>query len=145
MCTGIVENTRVSGSGKGPLGWFPLEQASVSYDHPDHAQAERVVIIDLLSETAGPESYNRDTAPKNNQSSTSPFGQTAPASRDALRNTPPPFSREDFLSGTDNGRISRFRAGSGLLSQSKITGYLGLFPNDSRARYGGFPRFEIRA
>jgi hypothetical protein len=56
MCTGIVENTRVSGSGKGPLGWFPLEQASVSYDHPDHAQAERAVIIDLLSETAGPES-----------------------------------------------------------------------------------------
>jgi|SRR5436853_539110 len=56
MCTGIVENTRVSGSGKGPRGWFLLDQASVSYDHPDHAQAERAVIIDLLSETAGPES-----------------------------------------------------------------------------------------
>ena len=50
MCTGIVENTRVSGSGKGPHGWFLLDQASVSYDHPDHAQAERAVIIDLLSE-----------------------------------------------------------------------------------------------
>src|SRR4029077_10178805 len=36
MCTGIVENTKVSGSGRGPEGWFPLEQASVSYDHPDH-------------------------------------------------------------------------------------------------------------
>lgn len=56
MCTGIVEITRVSGSGKGPNGWFPLDQASVSYDHPDHAQAERAVIIDLLNETAGPES-----------------------------------------------------------------------------------------
>jgi len=56
MCTGIVENTRVSGSGKGPNGWFLLDQASVSYDHPDHARAERAVIIDLLSETAGPES-----------------------------------------------------------------------------------------
>ncbi len=56
MCTGIVENTRVSGSGKGPKGWFHLDQASVSYDHPDHAQAERAVIIDLLSETTGPES-----------------------------------------------------------------------------------------
>jgi len=56
MCTGIVENTKVSGSGKGSHGWFLLDQASVSYDHPDHAQAERAVIIDLLSETAGPES-----------------------------------------------------------------------------------------
>jgi len=56
MSTGIVENTRVSGSGKGPNGWFRLDQASVSYDHPDHAQAERAVIIDILSETAGPES-----------------------------------------------------------------------------------------
>ncbi len=66
--------------------------------------------------------------------------------REVLCAIPPlPFPREDFLSGTDNGRVSKFRAGSGLLSQSKIAGYLGLFPNDSRARYGGFPRFEIRA
>ena len=56
MCTGIVENTRVSGSGKGPRGWFPLDQASVSYDHPDHTQAERAVIIDLLNGAEGPES-----------------------------------------------------------------------------------------
>jgi hypothetical protein len=56
MCTGIVENTRVAGSGKGPHGWFPLNQASVSYDHPDHARAERAVIIDFLNETAEPES-----------------------------------------------------------------------------------------
>src|SRR3989442_15306286 len=41
MCTGIVENTRVSGSGRGPEGWFPLNQASVSYDHPDHTPSER--------------------------------------------------------------------------------------------------------
>jgi Family of unknown function (DUF6295) len=56
VCTGIVENTRVSGSGKGPNGWFPLDQASVSYDHPDHAQVERAVIIDLLNDEAGPAS-----------------------------------------------------------------------------------------
>jgi hypothetical protein len=56
MCTGIVENRRISGSGKGPHGWFPLDEVSVSYDHPDHAQAEQAVIIDLLSDTAGPES-----------------------------------------------------------------------------------------
>jgi Family of unknown function (DUF6295) len=56
MCTGIVENRRISGSGKGPRGWFLLDQASVSYDHPDHAQAEQAVMIDFLSEKAGPES-----------------------------------------------------------------------------------------
>jgi Family of unknown function (DUF6295) len=56
MCTGIVENRRISGSGKGPSGWFLIDQASVSYDHPDHTQAERAVIIDLLSDKAGPES-----------------------------------------------------------------------------------------
>jgi hypothetical protein len=56
MCTGIVENTKVAGSGKGPNGWFPLDQACVFYDHPDHARSERAVIIDLLNEAAGPES-----------------------------------------------------------------------------------------
>jgi len=56
MCTGIVENTRVSGSGKGQNGWFPLDQASIAYDHPDHAQAERAVIIDLINDSVGPES-----------------------------------------------------------------------------------------
>jgi hypothetical protein len=56
MCTGIVENTKVSGSGRGPDGWFPLEQASVSYDHPDHTTSERAVIIDFRNVTAGPES-----------------------------------------------------------------------------------------
>jgi len=56
MCTGIVENTRVSGSGKGSHGWFPLDQASVSYDHPNHARSERAVIIDFLNEAVGTES-----------------------------------------------------------------------------------------
>ena len=54
MCTGIVENTKVSGSGKGPDGWHPLDQASVSYDHPDHARSGSAVIIDFLNEAVGP-------------------------------------------------------------------------------------------
>jgi len=56
MCTGIVENTKVSGSGKGSHGWFLLDQATVSYDHPDHAQAERAVLIDFINGAEGPES-----------------------------------------------------------------------------------------
>ena len=54
MCTGIVENAKVSGSGKGADGWYPLDQASVSYDHPDHAQSGSAVIIDFLNEAFGP-------------------------------------------------------------------------------------------
>jgi hypothetical protein len=54
MCTGIVENRKVSGSGKGPDGWYPLDRASVSYDHPDHAQSGCAVIIDFLNEAVGP-------------------------------------------------------------------------------------------
>lgn len=53
MCTSIVEDSRVTVSGKGPLGRFNLDQASVSYDHPDHDRSERAVIIDFLSETVG--------------------------------------------------------------------------------------------
>lgn len=56
MCTGIVENTTVEGSGKGPKGWFQLNRASVSYDHPDHARSESAVIIDITNQTTGPES-----------------------------------------------------------------------------------------
>jgi uncharacterized protein DUF6295 len=56
MCTGIVENTKVEGSGKGPSGWFPLGQASVSYDHPDHARSGQAIIIDFLNEIRSVES-----------------------------------------------------------------------------------------
>ena len=56
MCTGIVENTKVEGSAKGPSGWFPVDQAIVAYDHPDHARGESAVIIDITNQAAGPES-----------------------------------------------------------------------------------------
>lgn len=56
MCTGIVENRNVEGSGKGPNGWFPIDRASVAFDHPDHAQADEAVIVDLVNRFAGPES-----------------------------------------------------------------------------------------
>jgi len=54
MCTGIIENTKVSGSGKGPQGWFSVDQVSVCFDHPDHAQGEHAVIINFLNSGAGP-------------------------------------------------------------------------------------------
>src|SRR2546427_11910374 len=57
---------------------------------------------------------------------------TALASRDALYNTPLPFSRENFPSGIDYGR---FRAGSRLGSQGEERGNLGWFPNELWARF----------
>lgn len=49
MCTGIAETVQVSGSGKGPRGWFKLEQVSVSYDHPSNAPPEHTLNIDFLT------------------------------------------------------------------------------------------------
>jgi len=54
MCTGIVETATVSGSGKGPQGWFKLEQVNVSYDHPTDALLEHALNIDFVSQKEGP-------------------------------------------------------------------------------------------
>ncbi len=53
MCTMIAEKTTIAGSGKGPNGWFALEQAYVSYDHPFHAQLEHALNIDFVNESLG--------------------------------------------------------------------------------------------
>ena len=54
MCTMIVEKIRIDGSGKGATGWFKLEQANVSYDHPFHAPLEHALNIDFVNESQGP-------------------------------------------------------------------------------------------
>ena len=54
MCTGIVETAEVSGSGKGPRGWFKLEQVNVSYDHPSDALLEHALNIDFVNQKEGP-------------------------------------------------------------------------------------------
>ena len=48
MCTWIVERTPVSGSAKGPGGWFSLNQANVYFDHPYHAPLDHALIIDFV-------------------------------------------------------------------------------------------------
>ena len=53
MCTMIVETAEISGSGKGPQGWFPLYQVNVSYDHPFHASLENAVNIDFVNREEG--------------------------------------------------------------------------------------------
>jgi len=54
MCTMIVEKVNIAGSGKGTSGWFKLEQANVSFDHPFHAPLEHALNIDFVNESQGP-------------------------------------------------------------------------------------------
>ena len=54
MCTMIVEQTKIEGSGKGLNGWFPLKEANVSYDHPFNAPLEHALNIDFVNEAQGP-------------------------------------------------------------------------------------------
>ena len=53
MCTMIAEKVKIEGSGKGGSGWFKLEQANVSYDHPFNAPYEYALNIDFVNETQG--------------------------------------------------------------------------------------------
>ncbi len=53
MCTMIVEKVKIEGSGKGRDGWFKLEQANISYDHPFNAPYEHALNIDFVNESQG--------------------------------------------------------------------------------------------
>lgn len=54
MCTMIVEKVKIEGSGRGGEGWFKLEGANVSYDHPFDAPYEHALNIDFVNESQGP-------------------------------------------------------------------------------------------
>lgn len=54
MCTMIVKQVEIEGSGKGTTGWFTLRQADVSYDHPFNAPYEHALNIDFVNEAQGP-------------------------------------------------------------------------------------------
>ncbi|MCB0034988.1 MAG: hypothetical protein KDE51_13235 [Anaerolineales bacterium] len=53
MCTMIVEKISVEGCGKGSQGWFEVNQANVSYDHPFNAPFEHALNIDFVNESQG--------------------------------------------------------------------------------------------
>lgn len=53
MCTMIVEQVKIEGSGKGTAGWFALNQANVSYDHPFNTPMEHSLNIDFVNESYG--------------------------------------------------------------------------------------------
>jgi hypothetical protein len=54
MCTYLTEKVDVTGSGKGAGGWFALSEATVYFDHPQHAPAEHTLNIDFINPGEGP-------------------------------------------------------------------------------------------
>jgi hypothetical protein len=50
----IALQIKVEGSGKAQSGWFPLNEADVSYDHPFDAPLEHALNIDFVNESLGP-------------------------------------------------------------------------------------------
>ncbi len=54
MCTYVTEHVDVVGSGKGAIGWFNLNEASVYFDHPVHLAREHSLNIDFLQPKMGP-------------------------------------------------------------------------------------------
>ncbi len=54
MCTMIVQQAEIDGSGKGAGGWFAVREVNVSYDHPYHVPLEHALNIDFVNEAAGP-------------------------------------------------------------------------------------------
>ena len=54
MCTMISKQVSITGSGKGREGWFSVNQANVSYDHPFHVPDEHALNIDFVNEALGP-------------------------------------------------------------------------------------------
>ena len=53
MCTMIAEKVKVDGSAKGANGWFKVEQANVSFDHPFNAPFEHALNIDFVDQSRG--------------------------------------------------------------------------------------------
>ena len=54
MCTMIVEQVKINGSGKAGAGWFKVNQASVSYDHPFDMPLEYSLNLDFTSKVGDP-------------------------------------------------------------------------------------------
>jgi hypothetical protein len=50
----ITQSITIDGCGRGREGWFDVDQANVSYDHPFHAPYEHALNIDFVNAGRGP-------------------------------------------------------------------------------------------
>jgi hypothetical protein len=53
MCTTISGSQPVRGAGRGADGWFPVNQATVAFDHATHSGAEHALLIDFANYDLG--------------------------------------------------------------------------------------------
>jgi hypothetical protein len=49
----ISQSVKIDGSGKGTGGWFKVNEASVSYDHPFDAPYEHALNLDFFNKSLG--------------------------------------------------------------------------------------------
>jgi len=110
--SGMTMIRPLPGSADGGLGFEDetgpcngVKGAVDAYDPPLEARVPRLDRC-CLEQKVG---YSRDTAPKNNHLSKKPERPLMP--RKTVE-TYPPFFLEDFLSGTDNGRVQLIKAQS---------------------------------
>jgi hypothetical protein len=54
VCTYLTERAGIAGAGKGPGSWIKVTEATVYFDHPQHAFAEHTLNIDFRDPAAGP-------------------------------------------------------------------------------------------
>lgn len=55
MCTWVTLTTDVHGAAKGAEGrWIEVTDATVYFDHPQHAAMNHALIVDLLDPAKGP-------------------------------------------------------------------------------------------
>ncbi len=54
MCSYLTVPVDITGSAKGPDGWFSVTAASVYFDHPFHAPLEHALNIDFVDRDRGP-------------------------------------------------------------------------------------------
>ena len=54
MCTMIVHQAKIEGRGQKGQGWFEVNEANVSYDHPYGLPLEHALNIDFVNSEKGP-------------------------------------------------------------------------------------------
>ena len=62
MCTMIAQQVNISGSGKAGTGWFRVDQASVSYDHPFDMPLEYSLNLDFTNQAGARVAVELDAA-----------------------------------------------------------------------------------
>jgi hypothetical protein len=53
VCTTISETTAIIGMGKAQVGWFPVNRATVAFDHTTHMGAEHALLLDFANYDLG--------------------------------------------------------------------------------------------